>query len=236
MKRVKKIVVGIIMGLFFLFVTTISLGVLIEKGVLKTREERPSVTMEYTPQNIAGMIDEEKISDSNYYDSIDKALKNNNTIEDEENCYKKKIDEIIKRFENDNYVTLYFKSVKNKNVECLTFAKFKKKEIEGKVGYTFISSIPTETERGIPTVGGVESLIESQLALSDYMQNVNIDSENTRFVFGDCKSDKIFNLEVEGQKPSEIIPYESFGEQWYFWYYENLESNKVGNELKFRLE
>ena len=63
------------------------------------------------------------------------------------------IDEEIARFENENYVSIYLRSVKDQNTECLTFAKFKKKMIEGEEMYTFITSIPTETERGTPTVG-----------------------------------------------------------------------------------
>ncbi len=36
------------------------------------------------------------------------------------------IDEEIARFENENYVSIYLRSVKDQNTECLTFAKFKK--------------------------------------------------------------------------------------------------------------
>lgn len=49
--------------------------------------------------------------------------------------------------------------------------------------------------------------------------------------------ENIHDLKVEGQKPTEIVPFRSFGEQWHLWYYEDLKSRKpvrVHNEVNFR--
>ena len=71
------------------------------------------------------------------------------------------------------------------------------------------------------------------MTLGDYMQSVNIDPSKGRFIYGESRYKEIYRLKVEGQKPTEIIPYKVFREQWYFWYYENLESDKAGNQLEY---
>ena len=236
MKAVKKVVIGILAAFGVIFLMLIGMALLSELGIIENSSDEPQISIEYKPQYIGEQIDEEAIPDSEYYASPEQAMKNSNSEADPEQIYQKNIDEEIGRFENENYVSIYFRSVKDQNTECLTFAKFKKKMIEGEEMYTFITSIPTEIERTGVSIGTLESLIEGQLSLSDYTQSINIDLENTRFVFGDCKSKKIYELKVEDQKPSGIIPYQIFGETRYFWYYENLESDIAGTQLEFTLE
>ena len=236
MKTVMKVIVGILAVLGAIFLLLIGVALLSEFGFFEESSDEPQVRIEYKPQYIGEQIDEEAIPDSEYYASPEQAMKNSSFQVEPEEEYQKNMDEVIVTFENENYASVYFKSIKDKNVECMTFAKFKKKVIDGEEKYTFITSIPTESERDAPVLGTWESNIKDQLALSDYTQNVNIDPENTRFVFGDCQTEKIYNMKVEGQSPSGIIPYESFDERWYFWYYENLESDVAGSQLRFTLD
>ena len=236
MKAVKKVVVVILAAFGVIFLMLIGMALLSELGIIENSSDEPQIRIEYKPQNIGEQIDEETIPDSQYYSSPADAMKNSYPETDPEQIYRKNIDEEIARFENENYVSIYFRSVKDKNTECFTLAKFKKKMIGGEVKYTFLTSIPTEAERGHQTLATWETTIKSQLAFSDYQQNVNIDPEQTRFVFGDCQTEKIYNMKVEGQSPTGIIPYEAFGEQRYFWYYENLESDIAGSQLKFTLD
>ena len=149
---------------------------------------------------------------------------------------KNNIEELIKRFDSDKYVTIYFKSKKDNDTECITMAKFIKKLINGSEKYAFLSSIPTEIRSNAKSVGSIKNLIRDQLTLSDYTQNMNVNPENTRFVFGDCKSKEVYKMKIEGQEPTEVIQYESCQGKRYFWYYENLESNIAGKNLKFTLE
>ena len=236
MKTVMKVIVGILAVLGAIFLLLIGVALLSEFGFFEESSDEPQIRIEYKPQYIGDQIDEEAIPDSEYYASPEQAMKNSSFQVEPEEAYQKNMDEVIVTFENENYASVYFKSIKDKNVECMTFAKFKKKVIDGEEKYTFITSIPTESERDAPVLGTWESNIKDQLALSDYTQNVNIDPENTRFVFGDCQTEKIYNMKVEGQSPSGIIPYESFDERWYFWYYENLESDVAGSQLRFTLD
>ena len=236
MQRAKKITIGILAVLGAIFLIFMGIALMWEFRVFEDNSDEEQISTEYQPQNIDEPIDEESIPDSQYYSSPAEAMKNSCSETDPKQIYQKNIDEEIVRFENENYVSIYFRSVKDKNTECFTLAKFKKKMIGGEVKYTFLTSIPTEAERGHQTLATWETTIKSQLAFSDYQQNVNIDPEQTRFVFGDCQTEKIYNMKVEGQSPTGIIPYEAFGEQRYFWYYENLESDIAGSQLKFTVD
>ena len=73
------------------------------------------------------------------------------------------------------------------------------------------------------------------LALSDYDQEMNVDPENTRFVWGFSLTKEIYNLKVEGQSPTGIVAYDVVGRTEYFWYYENPDSKKAGSTLKVEL-
>ncbi|MDD3403589.1 MAG: DUF600 family protein [Hespellia sp.] len=201
-KIIKKSMLAIMIVFFGLFIV-VAFGVLIEKGVIKTSENKTDVAIERTKKSIYGSLDESELNDSSYYDTYEKALENSNS-QTEENQYQNHIDEIIKKIENNMYITLYFRSVKNHDIECFTMAKFKKKKFAGKDKYAYLCSIPTEAKRNVPMVGTLKSLIEGQLSLSDYIQNIGVDPENARFVFGDCKSEKIYVLKIDGQEPSEI--------------------------------
>lgn len=47
---------------------------------------------------------------------------------------------------------------------------------------------------------------------------------------------RTIDIMSEGKEPTEVIQYESCQGKRYFWYYENLESNIAGKNLKFTLE
>ena len=235
MKTVMKVIVGILAVLGAIFLLLIGVALLSEFGFFEESSDEPQVRIEYKPQYIGEQIDEEAIPDSEYYASPEQAMKNSSFQVEPEEEYQKNMDEVIVTFENENYASVYFKSIKDKNVECMTFAKFKKKVIDGEEKYTYITSFPSEKKRG-GLIRKLEPGIRGQLSLSDFEQSINIDPENTRFVWGVCNSEEIYKLKVEGQEPSGIIPYESFEEQWYFWYYENLESDVAGSQLKFTLD
>lgn len=236
MKTLGKVILGIFVGIILLFIIMIGVGVLVDQGILKSSSDEPEIRIEYKPQNISEPIDENSIPDSEYYPSPEQAMKNSSFQADPEEVYQKNMDEVIAKFENENYASVYFKSIKDENTGCLTFAKFKKKVIDGEERYTFITRFPSDLTKNSWKVGTLESLIEGQLSLSDFTQSVNINPENTRFVWGDCDSKEIYKLKVEGQKPTGIIAYDIFDEKRYFWYYEDLESDIAGSQLKFTLE
>lgn len=178
---------------------------------------------------------EEDIPEYDYHLTLEEAMKKGRIEKDEATLYQKNIDEIIMKFENDDYVTIYFRSIKDKSEECFTMAKFKKKEIDGTMHYSFRQMKPTVTNRGELIINNYELLIRNQILFCDYLQVLNINKEN-RFVYGDIRSDAVYSLKIEGQKPTGIVEYEVFGETWYFWYYENLISDKSSQSLKITFD
>ena len=181
-------------------------------------------------------IDEEAIEDSKYYDSVQEASEARKSSSDAEQGYMCNIDEIIFQAESDGYVTIFYRSVKNEKVEGFTLAKFKKKVFDGKTKYAFLTCSFSESKKDSWTVMGFEELLKHILALSDYERDMSVYPGEKRFIWGNSKSESVFNLKIEGQEPTGIIPYECFGEQRYFWYYEDLQSDKPGNLLEYTFE
>lgn len=235
-KEIRKALLIIVIIFILALALIFGIRILVGQSYFKTFTEVSDEKGEYRLYNTNALADEESIPDSDYYESLEEALKHSKPDGGSKYSYQKNIDEIIVQFENEDYISIYFRSVKDKDTETLTFAKFKKKMIGNEKKYVFLLSNPTEVKRGTSSGDNIKEWIKSRLVLSDYEQNVNIDPENSRFVYGDCTFKEIYSLKVEGQEPSNIIPYELFGETRYFWYYENIESNVEGSKLAFTLE
>ncbi len=233
MKKGIKIVAICVAVLLWIFFILYIIGVLVEKGVLGQEKDEPEITVKYKHDPKQEMSREEDIPDSEYQDTLQKALEEGRTDLEEETEYQTNVDEVIMSLENEEYISVFFRSVKDKDQECFTMAKFRKKDIGGETKYFFISAFPRETEREALYLDDFKEIIGGNLALSDYMQSVNINPTKGRFIYGENRHKEIYGLEVEGQRPTEIIPYKVFGEQWYFWYYENLESDKAGSQLEY---
>lgn len=75
--------------------------------------------------------------DEEYSDTLELAMKNPNIDIPSEDAYMRNIDRIIKKFESEEYISLYFISENGKSEIATTFAKFKIKEIEGKEKWYF---------------------------------------------------------------------------------------------------
>ncbi len=120
------------------------------------------------------------------------------------------------------------------------FCEFKIKEIDGKRRYTFLTLQLLIREKEDLYIGTCTENTGNQLKMSDFMRNLSI-NPNQRFVWGCMPKDKlkkgeaIEKLRVEGQKPDGVIEYKSFDKTWYFWYYEDLESDKPGSQLEYTL-
>ena len=68
------------------------------------------------------------------------------------------------------------------------------------------------------------------------MQDLNINSDNGRFLYGCVHNEDIYNTKIDGKKPDEIIHFEVCGKPFYFWYFENFESDKSRNSLSIEIE
>lgn len=206
-------------------------------GKIEKQEKQTEITLVLDNVSLDQIkpIDEGAIEDSKYKDSIEEALKTR-IFSDVEQEYMRNIDEILFQLESDNYVTIYYRSVKNEKLECYTVAKFKKKAFDGVVKYAFLTCTYTEMGSDARVVENFEDNLKNQLISVDYNRNMSVYPGEKRFVWGNTQSEDVFSLKIEGQEPTDIIRYERFGKQWYFWYYEDLKSDKPGNLLDYTVE
>ena len=127
-------------------------------------------------------------------------------------------------------------SEKNDIESSLTFSKFKIKEVDGKKSYAYITSVHEVIKKDRPYDKDTMSLLKSQLALSDSLQDLDISPDNSRFLYGFVHAEDIYNTKIENKKPDEIIYFELCEKPFYFWYYENFQSDKSGKSLSIEIE
>lgn len=177
-----------------------------------------------------------------YYDSMQEALLNSTISLDLEEQYRRNIDEEIKLFENDKYALLFYRSIKNKKEEAFNYVRFNVAMENGKKMYQFEQMDGTIDCYNALFLGDARDVIENYIIASEIIGSIGINPEEERFIYGEVCEDffeegeSIENLKIEGQKPDEIIEYESFGKIWYFWYYNDLQSDKKYDELEFTIK
>lgn len=161
-------------------------------------------------------------SKGTYYPSIEAALKNSGLSLSASEEYQRTITKEIYRFENDDYLTLYYLALKNDDEGCLILAKFQKKHDGDSEKYRFKGQMPMLIHRGSYKASDGRELVKSNILHLNMYQTVNIDPDNTVFMCGDNGDKDIYKLKIDGQAPDGVVPYNVFGEERYFWYYENL--------------
>ena len=174
-----------------------------------------------------------------YYDSVEEALANATTMFSDE-PYMMRVDEIIKRWENDEYAVIYYRAIKDSETEGLVMCKFKVQDKE-KRQYAVMACAPTEMNikvmkgwffrRDPDPIEHVRSFIE----LEGYVTNYSVD-DNKKFRYSFSHLPEIESLTIEGVPPTEIIKYDVFGETRYMWYYEDFDFDKPISELDIHID
>ena len=214
-KKVIWIILGIIIFVFSVFLGLGYLGQITGGNSLIQRTE---MNDKYVPEEITKYYPiedlnskESLLSDENYANSIQDALLSASIEFEQGEEYKTHIDKIIKEFENENYKSVLYISEKNDIESSLTFSKFKIKEVDGKKRYAHITS--------------VHEVIKKDRS-----------PDNSRFLYGFVHDEDIYNTKIENKKPDEIIYFELCEKPFYFWYYENFQSDKSGKSLSIEIE
>lgn len=171
-----------------------------------------------------------------YCDTMQEAIKSVDSDFFIENPYMSNVDEIVKIVENEKSALLFYRAYFNEKEEAFMVCKFVKENMEGEKKYALQVLEPMQITKGAFHIGTPLDIIKSNLALSDYKLDMSIDYENMRVAWGICRSDKIYTLLVENQAPTDIIEMDVFGKKEYFWFYENIESNKSGSELEVTMD
>lgn len=231
MKKMLKylgIFILIILGIFVaLFSLLVFLAVIAPKDQ-SAENGSVSLNIEY---NGEGKIPEEP--DPIYVDTMEDALTINPDYYFGDDTYANKVNRVIKVFENDNYTTMFYISVENLKAEAFVGAKFKVRTVNEKKQYALIHAIRSEHE-GESRIKPLK-MLHLEAPAYDYLSDFGI-TEGNRFIFGTLGTEKVKTLKIEGQSPTEVIEYTLLGEKEYFWYYENLISDKPSAEFDIEMD
>jgi len=168
-----------------------------------------------------GMPDPDSLQ---YFDTIEEAIINNDL--GIENII---IVDRIKLFENDESAVLFFRQ---KNVEgddvvgaYRTFVK----EYDGVRSYSTpivaTGRSPVANKLSVKNMK-LDEIGEVRLSISqDTLRSLRID-ETKNFFWGLSQTERVRNLKIEGQPVTEVIEVELDGETWYFWYFDDLVTDK----------
>jgi len=149
--------------------------------------------------------------------------------------YMMNVNNVIKLLENDEYATMFYTcfNENDKKVEGFVASKFNIKFVNEKKQYalTNVNLIESNGSSRLKLIDG----LHNTAPLYDYLAKYSI-TEGKRFFWGSTESEKIKTLKIEGQSPTAIIEYTCLGKPEYFWYYENLISDKPSAEFEIELE
>lgn len=179
----------------------------------------------------------DNLAASEYTDTVEEALLSENGGLDAYQC---NIDEEIFRMRNGDFMVIYYRAVGVKE-EAFVYARFRVLEQDNQERYVLVGTeVDIRNARDKSgSITAVENIYNHTVgALLDFINYIeenhdDIDENNRVIVYGDicetyfAQGESIYSLQIDGQKPDEIKEYECFGKKYYFWYYDNLETEKA---------
>lgn len=176
-----------------------------------------------------------------YYDSIQEAVNANYFNSDEEYLYQRNLQNVIKEFEINDYIVVCYNTIKSPKEEAFIIAYLNIKEQGNDKKYAYVWNEIQETKYSNKPKIELEELIQNDISASKYRMMDSIRDEKG-FICGTInkkyleKGENIYNLKIEGQKPDEIIEFESLGDKSYFWYFSSFQSDKSIDEFDISLD
>ena len=227
LKKIGKIVV--ISMIFLILIATILYFLLLNLHRYKN-SSNDSVSINFSENSYTLTI---KKPEPQYADTMEEALQINSEYFFSRYPYMNKVSDIIKILENDNYATMFYHVDGGLESDGIVASKFMVMTINEKKQYALILTNPE-------TVGGKwrsKPLITANRSapLYDLLAQYSI-NDGERFIFGSFGTDKVNTLKIEGQSPTEIIEYNAKGKKEYFWYYENLISDKPSSQFDIEMD
>ena len=246
MKKFLKILLIIVGIVFLIFAALICIGLFvdyddhIENGRYTYVPEDDNKDNAYVEFNLSDY--DKKDSELIYYSSVEEAILNSPlNAENEEfsvpEDFLNHVDEILHIWNGKQYDTIFYRAGSDNNpVQGFVMARCKKQVDEASVQYAFMNATPVTTKADSILISDITELIHSSLKLSDFQQDLNPNYPDTRFVFGYAHDKEIYSLEVEGQKPDGVIEINVYDRTMYLWYYDDLKSDKRGNNLSYSVD
>lgn len=174
-----------------------------------------------------------------YYDTKEEAIANANPKMYLDYTYAMQIDTPIKSIESDTEAIFFYLSYETETQGCFVIAKFYKKEVDGKNKYGLMYISPSRARKhGIGYENNPEKNVRFSLQTSsvDGMLGFRFEESDERTVWGVTKLEEVNHLLIDGQKPDEVIQYKRFDEDYFFWYYRDLESDADVDDIKIEFE
>lgn len=189
------------------------------------------------PYQIARELSEEKIERPSYYLGK-KGLGNHASNYDKENPYMWRGNQVTTLIARPEYIgkTVNFRTFKNSYKDKKTKRADKEDWVVFDDTQEPMNATPVTTKADSILISDITELIHSSLKLSDFQQDLNPNYPDTRFVFGYAHDKEIYSLEVEGQKPDGVIEINVYDRTMYLWYYDDLKSDKRGNNLSYSVD
>jgi hypothetical protein len=174
-----------------------------------------------------------KSGELEYFDTIEEAMANNLHFLD---ALPKTIYEIVKIFEYDNLIMLFFTSdeLRDEMILYKAFALFEERG-EGIYYSNFFWGMPNSwslNRESIERLGLYDEISRMRFLVS-YASALNRHSINpsNNFIWGLSQSSNTIHLRIDGQLVDGTIPVELDSQQVYFWYFEDL---RPEGSLNFR--
>ena len=241
MKRIIKCIglfMLVILGLFMMLVVLIIISAFNSKNNRSNECDSGNVIVKFEGSGEMPNFEEQ---DPVFADTMEEALTVvNPQVYFGEDTYIDQVSYIIKVFENDRYSTMFYLSDKNLKEGAFVAAKFSIKAVNGKKQYALIDIIRqgySDSGSHKVTPEKTFSIFCQKIQVFDFgnLSNFGI-VEGNRFIFGGIDTVDVKKLKIEGQSPTEIIEFPLYGEKNYFWYYENLVSDKPSSEFNIEVE
>ena len=198
----------------------------------KAEEPKESVSITYNIDYHKSTKSDEDDSTLIYADTKEEAI----AVADvhENYPYMKSVDEIIWVNENEEYAAMYYHTIKRWKWEGVALCKFRIKEIDGRKQYALMKRYVIESRTKWFRFDSVEA-VRTRAPAFDIWAQYSIE-DGKRFFWGSMGTEKVKTLKIEGQSPTGIVEYTLLGEPEYFWYYEDIDSDKRSSDFTIEME
>lgn len=174
---------------------------------------------------------------SDFEDTVEAALLRKSGQIDAYQCT---IDEEIFRMRNDDYMVIYYRAVGTQE-EAFIYANYRVIEQDNVEKYGLVNvqvEVRSPMNESNMLTAREHICYQTALALENFINYANDkEDENSKpIAYGDicedcfAEGENIYNLQIDGQCPDEIVEYECLGKKYYFWYYDRLKTDKTISE------
>jgi hypothetical protein len=220
-----------ILYLFTAFVVLIALGIV---GKLFSDEETAGedATITYNVSYERPSKSYEDDSKLIYADSKEEAIAKSDELENYP--YMKSVDDVVWEDENEQYAAMFYHTVKIWRWEGIALCKFKIRKIDDQKQYALTKIYVIEAHTNWFRSDPLDTVQTRALAF-DIWAKYSIE-DGKRFFWGSLGTEKVKTLKIEGQSPTGIVEYTLLGEPEYFWYYEDIDSDKRSSDFTIEME